>query len=718
MGPSFLSHYRVLANKLFPPPGRYILKTISSFGFMLHLFVMGVKIDMSGIRSMGAKSVVVGLSGLVFSLSFGAFTFYEVRQHTQLDQNLFTGIRVLITFNSLNFFMVTSGYINELKLSNSELGRLACSSSLVVDLLGLLAAIISLTWFGNIDTSDMASSLISFFSISFYYTVLFCIFRPLVMYIISKTPKGATTMEQTHLIIVLVILMLAWFWGEALGQRFATFLFGLSLPDGPPLGSTLVHKLELFTSGVLLPVFCTMAGWRINFSSWKGNSQVWSVELVFVIGHLAKLLGIILSSVVVGMSFQDALSLSLVMSFKGILEVATFYVWSDRGLLDDRLFSLSMMNIVLFTGVAFPLVQYLFDPSKHYNSSMKQKKMARIGGNDNLRILVCIHNEESVSGIIDLLKLVNNMSDTITLFTLQLIHLTGSSSSILEPLYKYKMLGSHQEHVVKVFDQLEVESQGLIKAQHLVSVTPYKSMHDDICTVAHEKKTNIIIAPFYKRWGTNGHVETCYPKIREVNERVILKAPCSVAILVDKKCCKSISDGCTYQITMLFIGGFDDQEALALARRMSEHKSVRLTVIWLRSKDVQPLLDDVRVMSDFHIKAKKNDRISFREHYITDGIGTMNVVVSMQYTHLFIVGKYHEQECPAIRGMTAWNESHEIGVLGDMLATSDFHFSILVVQHPPSLGWNINSSTHTRVDDFLSFNDSPKNSISCGNLCV
>ncbi|KAK9727329.1 hypothetical protein RND81_05G274000 [Saponaria officinalis] len=717
MGPSMLTHYRVLANKLFPPPGSYVLKTISSFGFMLHLFVMGVKIDMNVIRSAGAKSLVVGLSGLIFSLSFGAFTFYEVRQHTQLDQNLFTGIRMLITFNSLTFFMVTSGNINDLKLSNSELGRLACSSSLAVDLLGLLGVIVSLTWFGNVDTSSdiMTPRLISFFSISFYYAVLFCIFRPLVLYVVSKTPDGATTMKQTHLLIVLVILMLAWFWGEVVGQRFATFLFGLSLPDGPPLGSTLVHKLDLFTSGILLPIFCTIAGWRTNFSSWKGNPQVWGVEFVFVIGHLAKLFGIVLSSTVIGMSFHDALSLSLMMSFKGIIEIATLNAWSDRGLLDDRLFSLSMLNIVLFTGVAFPLVQYLYDPSKQY-TSIKQGNNTRIQGKNNLQILVCIYNEDSVASIVNLVKLVNNTGDTISLFTLQLIHLTGSSMSILEPLNNCKRMGNHYEHVVKAFDQLEAESQGLIKIQHLVSVTPYESMHNDICTIAHDTRTNIIITPFYIKRGTNENVD----RIKEVNKRVILKAPCSVAILIDKRCGAIIRDECIYQIAMLFIGGSDDHEALALARRMTEHQSVRLTVIWLRLKDVQPPLEDVRVMTDFHIKAKKNDRIGFREHYIIDDIETKNVVISMQHVHLFIVGKYHEPGCPVIQGMTDLNENPEIGALGDMLATSNFRFSILVVQRQPSLNWNIDSSINQRVDKFFSFDEfhKSKSSTLCCSLGV
>ncbi|XP_074298323.1 cation/H(+) antiporter 14-like [Silene latifolia] len=673
---------------------------------------MGVKIDMNAIRSTGVKSLVIGLSGLVFSLSLGSLAFYVVRQNTQLDQSLFTGIRLLITFNSLTFFMVTSGYNQDLKFCNTELGHLACSSSLAVDLPGLVGATVCLTWFGTNDTSSdeyMAPRLVTILSVSLYYAVLFCILRPMVMNVVSRTPKGATTMKQTHLMLILVILMLAWYWGEALGQRFATFLFGLSLPDGPPLGSALAQKVELFTSGILLPIFCTMVGWRTNLSSWKGNPQIWGVELIFVIAHLGKLLGTVVSSTLVGVSFEDAIPLGFMMSFKGIMEVATLAAWNEQALLDDRLFSLSMLNIVLFTGVAFPLAQHLYDPSKRY----KVMRRRNILGIDNLQVLICIHSEEYVPGLLNLIQLMNNMSGNISLFTIQLIHLSGSSMPILEPLYKYKKSACnfvHFEHAVNAFNQLEDQGRGRVSVQHFVSVTPYKSMHNHICTLAHDKG-DIIITPFNKIWDIYGNVETCSPQIREVNKRMIPKAPCTVAILIDKKSQVAGS----YHIVMLFIGGSDDQEALALSCRMAEHPSVRLSVIWLKSSVDMPLLNgsqqDIRLMEDLQMKTTPDDNITIREEYVADGIGTTKVVLSMQHADLFVVGKYHEPQCPAIQGLAAWNDNPEIGALGDVLATSDFLFSILVVQREPLTHSELHSSAYIGVDDFSSlssFNETPK----------
>src|SRR5687767_5063308 len=107
---------------LFPPPGRYVLKTIASFGFMLHMFISGVMIDMSAIRKSGPKSILIALSGVLFSLALGALAFFFVRQSFGLDQTLFTGIRIMVVFNSLTFFMVTSNYLHDIKIINSEMG--------------------------------------------------------------------------------------------------------------------------------------------------------------------------------------------------------------------------------------------------------------------------------------------------------------------------------------------------------------------------------------------------------------------------------------------------------------------------------------------------------------------------------------------------------------------------------------------------------------------
>ncbi|CAO2824819.1 unnamed protein product [Amaranthus hypochondriacus] len=731
IGPSVLGRIPYWLSTYFPPPASYVLKTIASFGFMLQMFISGVMIDMSAIRKSGPKSILIAFSGVFFSLMLGALAFFFLRTRFELDQSLFSGIRIMIVFNSLTFFMVTSSYLHDLKIINSEMGRLASSSSLVIDIFGLLTTTFGLIWLSPTTNPNLPPKWMTSISISLYYLVLFCGFRPLILSIVRRTPEGMP-MKQTHFLVILAIVMVSWHWGERVGQRFSAFLFGLSLPHGPPLGSALVQKLELFTSGVLLPLFCSMNGLRIRTKYLaKSPYSMLGVEIILVLGQIGKFLGTVGSSVAVGVSLEDAVPLGFMMTFKGIMEIATFAVWKDQKLLDDRLYSLAMLNIVFFTGIAFPLTQWLYDPSSKYNTVRKRKVMG-LGDHADLQVLVCIHNEDNMPAMFDILEVskFNKSGGSISVFALQLIQLKGSAIPILAPLHEYKKKADNFglfDHVVNALEQFEQDCLGYARVQQFVSVTPSKSMHNDICTLAHDKRTSLIIVPFHKKWGIDGNVESSDQQLRSINRRILRESPCSVAILISKVPSEqgagmkgldrfSINSHQTYQIVTLFVGGTDDHEALALTRRMAEHPNVRLTVIWLkdpRPYETREVQEDMRVMREFHMKSKGHERICVREKIVEDGIGTTKAVLSLENTtDLFVVGRYHEEDCAAIQGLGVWSDSPEIGSLADTLVSSNSRVSILVVQQQPRVDWKLNGSKNSRDYDFAVSIDSPKSNTS------
>lgn len=115
-------------------------------------------------------------------------------------------------------------------------------------------------------------------------------------------------------------------------------------------------------------------------------------------------------------------------------------------------------------------------------------------------------------------------------------------------------------------------------------MSAYDSMHEDICSLAEDKRVTLIIIPFHKQLSMDGGLEDSNPPLRGVNQNVFANAPCSVAIFVDRGLNASMRResnhaGHGQRFAMLFIGGPDDREALAYAWRMSGHSSVSLTVV-------------------------------------------------------------------------------------------------------------------------------------------
>ena len=72
-------------------------------------------------------------------------------------------------------------------------------------------------------------------------------------------------------------------------------------------------------------------------------------------------------------------------------------------------------------------------------------------------------------------------------------------------------------------------------------------------------------------------VETLGHGWREVSRRVMNKAPCTVAVIVDRGFGENEEGG--DRVCVVFFGGPDDREALELGARMADHPAVKVTVI-------------------------------------------------------------------------------------------------------------------------------------------
>ena len=107
--------------------------------------------------------------------------------------------------------------------------------------------------------------------------------------------------------------------------------------------------------------------------------------------------------------------------------------------------------------------------------------------------------------MINLLQASNPTNVTpISIFVLHLIELSGRAISTLT---KNKSTNKSSQHIKNAFDQFQMHNRGCVMLQYFNAITPYLSMHDDICYMAMDSKSNIVIMPFHKQWSINGNVE-------------------------------------------------------------------------------------------------------------------------------------------------------------------------------------------------------------------
>uniref|UniRef100_M4ERX1 UspA domain-containing protein n=1 Tax=Brassica campestris TaxID=3711 RepID=M4ERX1_BRACM len=286
--------------------------------------------------------------------------------------------------------------------------------------------------------------------------------------------------------------------------------------------------------------------------------------------------------------------------------------------------------------------------------------------------------------------------------------------NLLEAAYpsRFSPISVFTLHLVELKGRAHAH-QGTLMAQHFTAAAPFSSINDDICTLALDKKAALIVTPFHKQYGIDGNVDHANSAIRSINLNVLDKAPCSVGIFIDRgetEGRRSVLMSHTWRnVAVIFIEGRDDAEALAFCMRIAEHPDVSVTMIHFIHKSSLYLnhqageeneYSEAHLINNFKNFSLNKPKIHYREEIVRDGVQTTQVISALGDTYdMVVVGRDHDLDSSVLYGLTDWSECPELGVIGDMFASSDFHFSVLVVhqQEGESLG----------MDDSCKLPDSP-----------
>ncbi|KAK8606128.1 hypothetical protein V6N13_102886 [Hibiscus sabdariffa] len=398
------------------------------------------------------------------------------------------------------------------------------------------------------------------------------------------------------------------------------------------------------------------------------------------------------------MPMRDSLVLAFVMISKGIVEIGYYSSMYDSMVISKPLYAfMIIMNIFIATIVSI-LVKWLYDPSRKYLCFHK-KTIMNSKPNQELRVLGCVHVPGNVNSIINLLNACcPTRESSIALDVLHLVKLSGRATPLFIAHHKQKIMTSddlYSENVVMAFEQFERDHPEVMSLNVFTAISPPHLMYEDICNLAIDHSTSFIVLPFHQRWYIDRSIESEDQTIRRLNCDILKMAPCSVGILVEGR--RKLSSSTfrdtsssesysSYNTVVIFVGGKDDREALALAKRISQDKSVSLTVIHLKAKNsIGTILDENdRALDDEMLSGIKGSvNITYLEEQVSDGPETSDFLRSIvEKYQLFIVGRRYKYEDPQTSGLGNWCEFEEIGIIGDLLSSSDFigNYSVLIVQ--------------------------------------
>uniref|UniRef100_A0A2N9IFN1 Cation/H+ exchanger domain-containing protein n=1 Tax=Fagus sylvatica TaxID=28930 RepID=A0A2N9IFN1_FAGSY len=450
---------------------------------------------------------------------------------------------------------------------------------------------------------------------------------------------------------------------------------------GPPVRSVMTEKLNLITTWMFMPLYFVKNGLLIDIFAVKFHNYL-AVQSIALIAALGKFLGAFMISFYCNMPLKDAMALGLVMNAQGVIELNMFKMMKKIKVID--------------------------------NEAFVRRTVMHSRPDSELRILVCIHDQENVPTIINLLEALNpSQRSPLSIYLLHLIELVGRANPLPiahELTERPTSKASPSKLIVNAFRYYEHINHGVVTVFPFTAISHCKTMHDDVCSLALDKSTSLVIVPFYKNIHANGAMGSHKKIIRIVNNNGLDMAPCSIAILIEHGNLKTtrsvLATWSSYRVVVLFLGGADDREALALGARMAGHPNISLTVIrFLENGSVTSGNEEERkldseVVSEFRLSMAGNYHIMYIEEVVIDGTGTISVIQSMENNYeLILVGRRDDRRSPLLLGLVDWNEQAELGAIGEELASVDFlgNTTILVVQQQTNI---VNDGNNNNMETF------------------
>lgn len=697
LGPTGLGNIPKFTETLFPQEGEILIDILSKIGYAFFIFLSGVKMDPRMVLTGSAGSMTawsVGVLAPLIPFAGGSAIVLICKRYASLKVHRYhlPAVRSIISTNILFPFPVIASLLIDLKIMNSELGRLTLASTLISDLISNFMATIA----ANIKMGSGWRDGITASSVILLVIWCFLIVgsaEPFARWIIKQTPEGKP-INRVYVIIISGAVLMAVILTHNAGINFlyGPFLLGLALPDGPPLGSTLVEKLETVTCGLLTPLMVTYCSMKVNLTVLYDLEWVWRVWVLIVVCLTMKFAAILFPALICKVPIKDALALSFIMCTQGVVQMAFYFTCAIVQIFDEETLTMVTSSVFLIAAGTQLFAMSLYDSSRIYTGYHK-RDIQHIPYNAELRVLTCTHRLDDVLAVRRILESsFPNKESPLAVYALNLVELVGRASPLLidhQLGQKASSGGSRSQKIIEVFHSFEQQYLGLVSVQLFTAMSLPRFMHHDICSLAFDKLASIIILPFHKKWSQLGKLILDNSSLRIINCSVCDMAPCSVGILVDRHKIKRPSPLLSiYNVAVIFIGGADDREALAYGKRMARSPGVHLTVIrfvpWDPVGEIQwDAVLDAELLKDTRLQGTHQDNILYKEEKVKDGAETALQIHAMVETFdLIMVGRRHREESPQLLGLNEWSELPELGPIGDMLAASEINrpVSVLVVQ--------------------------------------
>jgi len=302
---------------------------MAAFCLNFFYFICCAKMDTAQVMKTEKQAITIGISVFSFSLGVPLGLAFAMKKYVSMDKTLSDALPMIAISQSLTVFISISVLLSELKILNTDVGRLTLSSALFADVISFSMTVFMFAALQSKGGNGSPLALVwVILSIVALLVIIICVIRPVILWFIRRL--NGKPIDDFFVVCILLCVLLTAFISELIGQHFAMgpIILGLAVPEGPPLGTTLISKLETISCAFLYPIYLAVSGLQTDV--FKVNIRsTWIVTVVVLVASIVKIGGVMLPGYFYNVPMKDCLVIGLLLNGRGIAELAMYNIWKE-----------------------------------------------------------------------------------------------------------------------------------------------------------------------------------------------------------------------------------------------------------------------------------------------------------------------------------------------------------------------------------------------------
>ena len=343
---------------ILPIKENLMLEVFAKIGVLLILFKAGLETDLNAMKSLGVKSLIIAMGGVVLPLAFGFLLGMWLLPQNGWKTWIFIG--TIMTATSVGITVETLKALGKL---NTKVGAIITSAAIIDDVIGMIVLTVVMSLSGASSTHNPVLALINPDNlpiITIVWMFVFFIVAIAAGFVIVKLFKNIGEHKANVHRVPIYSLAICFIYAFV-----AENIFGVADITGAYFAGAILSichntaeyadkKIDVGSYIIFSPVFFAYIGIQISFESFTGNIIL--VAILFVIfSILGKLLGCGGIAKMFRFTLKDSTRIGIGMIARGEVALAVTAAGISAQLIDTEYISMTVL-LVLVSSVLAPIL--------------------------------------------------------------------------------------------------------------------------------------------------------------------------------------------------------------------------------------------------------------------------------------------------------------------------------------------------------------------------